>query len=58
MVSNPVIDWDYDYLCLNPTITWDIVSANPDKPWNYLYLSSNPMTKHPFFQRQLSYVLK
>ena len=29
-------------LSLNPSITWDIVQANPDKPWNWYYLSKNP----------------
>ena len=55
---NPSKKWEYDYLSANPNITWDIVSANPDKPCSYGSLSRNPMAKHPFFQRQLCYVLK
>ena len=42
----------------NPNITWEHVEANPDIPWNYNFLSGNPMGKHPFFDRGISYVLK
>ena len=58
VAGNPDKAWNYDYLSENPNITWDIVSANPEKAWNYELLCYNQMAKHPFFQRQLSYVLK
>jgi hypothetical protein len=25
----------------NPTITWEIVRDNPDKPWDWFWLSGN-----------------
>ena len=34
--------WSWDYLSINPNITFDIVLAHPYKPWNWYYLSLNP----------------
>ena len=34
------IEWDY--ISCNPSITWDIIQQNPDKPWNWFYISYNP----------------
>ena len=31
-----------DSISKNPSITWEIVLANPDKPWNWNCLSENP----------------
>jgi hypothetical protein len=57
--TNPQLDWDYDgLLSRNPHITWSIVRENPGIPWNYTELSSNLMSKHPCFTKQMSYVLK
>ena len=58
VTANPDKSWNYDSLSDNLNITWDIVIANPYKDWNYSWLSRNLMTKHPFFQGQLCYVLK
>jgi hypothetical protein len=58
VVANPGITWNCHYLSMNASITWDIVAANQDKDWNYWFISKNPVSKHPFFQRQLSFVLK
>ncbi len=30
--------WDYEYLCVNPNITWEIVRENLFIPWSYFYL--------------------
>jgi len=46
------------FLSVNPNITWSIVRDNPDYQWDYAGLSNNKMSKHPFFSKQLSYVLK
>ena len=56
--DNPNIPWNYHYLSQNPNITWEIVQDNSEIPWNYKSLSYNKMSKHPFFTKQLSYVLK
>ncbi len=45
MEQNPQLEWNYDYLCMNPNITWDIVEQYPQYPWKYYYLSLNTMTK-------------
>jgi hypothetical protein len=58
IVANPDKSWNCNLLSRNPNITWDIVAANPDHGWNYRCLCLNPMTKHQFFQKQLSCVLK
>lgn len=55
---HPDRPWDYYYISANPNITWDIVQANPDIDWDYIQLSRNPMTAHPYFTKNLSYVLK
>ena len=44
--------WNYEYLSLNPNITYDIVQKNPDKSWNYYYLSQNLFNKHPFIHKK------
>ena len=33
-------NWDWYWLSSNPSITFDHVLANPDKPWNWNGLSS------------------
>ena len=40
--DNPDKEWNWYYLSLNPTITFDIVIAYPDKPWDWNGLSQNP----------------
>ena len=40
--NNPDKPWDWDYLSLNPNVTWDVVQANLDKPWVWDWLSENP----------------
>jgi hypothetical protein len=40
--NNPDKEWNYDWLSINPNITWKIVQNNPDKEWNYDWISSNP----------------
>ena len=56
--ENPDWPWDYVGLSANLIITWDIVKENPDIDWNYIQLSDNPMTAHPYFTKNLSYILK
>lgn len=34
--------WDWYSLSGNPSITFDIVLAHPDKPWDWFCLSKNP----------------
>jgi len=37
----------------NPSITWDIVCENPDKPWDWLRLSENPSITWEIIQANL-----
>jgi hypothetical protein len=34
--------WQWDWLSLNPNITFDMVQSYPDKSWDWDYLSLNP----------------
>ena len=44
------------YLSANPSITWEIIEANPDKPWNWKTLSQNKFTKaKEEFEKRLLY---
>jgi hypothetical protein len=36
------VKWSHYALAANPTVTWEIVVANPTLPWEYHYLSRNP----------------
>jgi hypothetical protein len=27
-------NWNWDYISKNPSLTWEIIRDNPDKPWN------------------------
>ena len=36
------LPWDYAAMSSNPSITWEVVQANPDEPWDWNNLSSNP----------------
>ena len=42
ILDNLYEGWDFDELCLNPNVTWDIVRQHPDWPWDYEELSFNP----------------
>ena len=56
--DNPDYFWNYVYLSSNPNINWSVIENNPDYPCSFELLSENQMSKHPFFNKQLSYVLK
>ena len=44
------------WLSENPSITWEIVEANPDKPWNWGVLSRNKFTKEKEeFEKRVSH---
>jgi len=33
--DNPDKPWHYQWLSINPNVTWQIVQDNPDIDWNY-----------------------
>ena len=45
MEANPDKPWNWNWLSLNPNITWEFVEANLDKPWNCNHLTENKFTK-------------
>jgi len=36
-----ISNWQWDLISRNPTLTFNIVLSNPDKPWNMKYVSSH-----------------
>jgi hypothetical protein len=42
----------------NPNIDWEFIETHYEIGYDYAYLSENPMSKHPYFHKQLSYILK
>ena len=47
------ISWNFDDLSANPSITWDIVQANPNLPWSFEGLSQNPIITGDIVQANL-----
>jgi len=43
-------EWDWDLISKSPTITCDIIQANPEKPWNWYAISRNPNITWDFIQ--------
>jgi hypothetical protein len=43
--ANPNHMWNWDFISLNPNITWEIIKANPDHKWNWWCISSNTFGK-------------
>lgn len=42
LLSYGAFDLSFEYLSINPTITWEIVQDNPEENWDYEKLSLNP----------------
>lgn len=48
-----IINWDFNYVSVNPNVTWEIIQSHPQYAWNYKLMSENPnitldiMEQHP-----------
>ena len=39
--DNPDKDWDWESICCNENLTWEIIQQNPDKEWDWNNISYN-----------------
>ena len=44
VISNPDIPWNYNYLSVNPNITWKIINIHPEIPWSLPDIAGNNMS--------------
>jgi len=44
--ANRDIAWNYNWISLNPNITWEIIEARLDKDWDWDFISGNNMRKY------------